>query len=51
MCNNFKKTPLILQVMINYLGQGRQSLLCEDESRFGLKTLLSRVILFWALNP
>jgi len=37
--------------MINYLGQGVESLLCEDESRFGLKTLLSRVITLLGIKP
>ena len=38
--------------MVNYLGQGRPiRYFCSDESRFGLKTLLSRVITLCGVKP
>lgn len=38
--------------MVNYLGNGRPiRYFCEDESRFGLKTLLSRVITLCGVKP
>jgi len=46
---NFKNSPHFASDD-QLLGTGRQ-VFCEDESRFGLKTLLSRVITLWALNP
>lgn len=41
-----------MQVLVNYLGQGRQlRYFCTDESRFGLKTLLGRVITLCGVKP
>ena len=47
-----KKLPDIVQVIAKYLGQGRPiRYFCEDESRFGLKTLISRVITLCGVKP
>lgn len=38
--------------MVNYLGGGRRvRYFCSDESRFGLKTLTSRVITLLGIKP
>lgn len=38
--------------MVTYFGQGEQiRYFCEDESRFGMKTLMSRVITLFGVKP
>lgn len=38
--------------MVNYLGRGQHiRYFCEDESRFGMKTLLGRVITLFGVKP
>ena len=38
--------------MVSYLGRGQHiRYFCEDESRFGMKTLLTRVITLFGVKP
>ena len=47
-----KKLPEITQVLLRYLGTGKQvRYWCQDESRLGLKTITGRTITLKGVKP